>query len=130
MRLTIQKKLAGQLLKCSPARIWINPDELEDVSQAITKEDIKSLMSQGIIKKKQQQQQSRVRARKRALQKKKGRQSGHGHRKGKKTARLPKKTAWINKIRPQKQSNTEGIVKEEQIIKNVLPSSSQEWRGL
>lgn len=102
MRLTIQKKLAGQLLKCSANRIWIDPEELSEVSEAITKEDIIGLIKQGIIKKKHPQSQSRVRARVRAVQRRKGRQKGAGHRKGKSTARLPKKNAWMNKIRPQR----------------------------
>ena len=102
MRLTIQKKLAAQLMKCSPYRVWINPEELDDVSQAITKADVKGLIKQGVVKKHAPKFQSRFHARARAVQRRKGRQKGSGTRKGKAGARLTQKEGWMNKIRPQR----------------------------
>ncbi len=102
MKLVVQKRLAAAVLKCSQKRIWINPKNLTEVKEAITKVDIKSLIKKGIIRKKQSTGISGFRTKKIKLQKSKGKQKGHGSRKGKKTARLGKKKAWIRKIRIQR----------------------------
>ncbi|MBW3003299.1 50S ribosomal protein L19e [Candidatus Woesearchaeota archaeon] len=107
MKLKIQKRLGGQILKCSKNKIVLDPERLEDIKEAITKADIKTLIIDNAISKKPVKGSSRVRARKRALQKRKGKRRGVGTRKGKKTARLPKKEAWMNKIRAQR-----GLIKE------------------
>jgi len=102
MRLQSQKRLAATILKISPYRVWIDPEKLTEVKEAITKEDIRSLIKDKIIRKKPKVGVSRGRARKKAVQKKKGRRKGAGSRKGKTTARLPRKKSWINKIRAQR----------------------------
>lgn len=114
MKLNLQKKLAAQVLKRSKKRISLDISRLDDIKEAITKADIRSLVSEGVIKKKPIKSTSRVRARKIAMQKRKGRRKGFGKRKGKKTARLPKKEAWINRIRTQrkflKELRNKGII--------------------
>jgi large subunit ribosomal protein L19e len=103
MRLTNQKTIASKVLKCSPDRVWVAPERIADVKEAVTRQDIKALISDGLIAKKQKTGQSRVRARLRLIQRRKGRRKGQGSRKGKKTARGDtKKTLWINKIRVQR----------------------------
>jgi len=102
MKLKLQKKLAASVLKCGKKRISLDTDRLEDIKEAITKADIRSLISEGGIKKKPVKSVSKVRARKIAVQKRKGRRKGVGKRKGKKTARLSKKAAWIDRIRTQR----------------------------
>ncbi len=103
MTAQIQKRLASTILKCSKKRIWLDPEESEELKEAITKVDVKSLISRGVIKRKPVKGISRFSARKRKEQRKKGRQKGYGSRKGKATARLPKKAAWIGKIRVQRE---------------------------
>ncbi|MBW2982258.1 50S ribosomal protein L19e [Candidatus Woesearchaeota archaeon] len=102
MKLNLQKKLAADVLKCSKKRIGLDTNRLDDIKEAITKADIRSLISEGAIKKKPIRSTSKVRARKTALQKRKGRRKGFGRKKGKKTARLSKKKIWINRIRTQR----------------------------
>ena len=102
MKLNLQKKLAADISKCSKKKISFDTTRLEDIKEAITKTDIRSLISEGVIKKKPSNATSRARARKIALQKGKGRRKGAGKRKGKKTARLSKKKDWINRIRTQR----------------------------
>ncbi len=102
MELRIQKRLAAQILKCSPGRVWFNSNNLDEIKESITKLDIKSLIRQDIIKRKPAVGVSKVRARKIKLKRRKGRQQGQGSRKGKRTARLPKKKKWMNKIRVQR----------------------------
>jgi len=100
--LDTKKKIASKVLKCSPKKVTLNTESLDRVNDAITRADIKSLVSSSIITKKQDKGISRFRAKKRALQKRKGRQRGQGLRKGKATARLPSKLTWMNKIRSQR----------------------------
>jgi len=102
MKFKVQKRLAAQVLKCSKKRVIFDVDNLEDIKEAITKVDIGSLIKQGVIKERPIKGISKFRTRKNKIQKRKGRQSGAGSRKGKKTARLPKKRIWINKIRIQR----------------------------
>ena len=101
-QLRLQKRLAANIMKCSEKRISFDQSRLEDIKEAITKLDIKSLITGGAIKVKPVKGVSRFRARKISLQKRKGKRKGPGSTKGKKTARLPKKKAWIGKIRIQR----------------------------
>ena len=100
--LDVQRRLAAQILKCGRNRIRFDPDALEDIKEAITKTDIKSLINNGAIFKKRLLNASRFWARKSKKQKIYGKRKGFGSRKGRKTARLEPKRAWINKIRLQR----------------------------
>jgi large subunit ribosomal protein L19e len=102
MKLDTQKRLAASVFKCSAKRVKFNEEALESISEAITKEDIRVLIDEGLIRKVPFVGQSRVRANKRRVQRRKGRQRGPGSFKGKRTARLPRKKEWINKIRSQR----------------------------
>ena len=102
MRLTVQKRIAASILKCSPSRVWVDPERLQDVKEAITKQDIRSLVNNGLIVKKQKEGQSHSRIRKNADQRRKGRQKGQGSRKGKATAREEPKITWVHNVRIQR----------------------------
>ena len=102
MKLTVQKRLAADILKCSKKRIVLDSERLEDIKEAITKADIKGLIIDKAVVKTQKKGVSRARAKKRQIQKSAGKRKGHGKRKGKATARLPKKKAWAAKIRTQR----------------------------
>lgn len=101
--LNVQRRLASQVLKCGKNRVKFEPDSIDDIKEAITKADIRSLINTGIISKKRLLNTSNFWAAKRKKQKSKGKQKGHGSRKGKKTARTNPKRAWINKIRKQRE---------------------------
>jgi large subunit ribosomal protein L19e len=102
MDLKVQKRLASQILNCSPDRVVFNDDRLEDIKQAITNRDLRLLIGDGAISKKAGNFTSKFRARKLAVQKRKGRRSGAGNMKGKATARANPKEAWMNRIRVQR----------------------------
>ncbi len=99
MDLRLQRRLAAQILDCGVNRVWIDPNALEEVAAAATKDDIRELIKKGLIKRKPVQGVSRARINKRRAQKRKGRRRGYGRRKGKKTARLSRKRAWIIRVR-------------------------------
>jgi large subunit ribosomal protein L19e len=100
MNLSVQKRIASDVMNCGMHRVWLDTERSEEISMAITREDIRKLVHKGLVKKKPEKAISRVRARKRALQKKKGRRKGQGKRKGTANARYPKKKRWIKRIRP------------------------------
>ncbi len=97
-----QRRLAARIFGCSPKKVRFDPASLEEIRKAITGTDVRGLIRQGIITLSAAPEQSAVRARKRRLQKRKGRRSGHGSRKGAKNARLSLKLQWMNKVRAQR----------------------------
>ena len=99
MNLRSQKRMAAEVMGTGKSRVWIDPDRVNDVAEAITKQDIRNLIESGVIKKKKAKGTSKGRARKTASQKKKGRRKGHGSRKGSKGARKKRKDNWKEKIR-------------------------------
>ncbi|MGQ4870872.1 MAG: 50S ribosomal protein L19e [Candidatus Thorarchaeota archaeon] len=102
MKLTTQKRLAAEVMKVGRSRVWIDPEFIDEVSLAITKEDIRRLVDEGAIQRKQKKGVSRGRARYVMRQKRKGQRRGPGRRKGKATARLSGKERWMRKIRPMR----------------------------
>ncbi|MBD3404893.1 MAG: 50S ribosomal protein L19e [Candidatus Lokiarchaeota archaeon] len=114
MKLTTQKRLAAQVLKVGISRVWCDPDFIDEISLAITKDDIRRLIDEGAIQAKQKQGVSRGRARHVLKQKRKGQRSGPGTKKGKATSTLSGKDRWIRKIRPMrkelKKLRSEGII--------------------
>lgn len=95
-----QRRMAAAVMKCGAHRVWIDPDRTEDVATAVTRSDVRRLVSGGAIQAEQKKGVSRGRARHTAAQKAKGRQVGPGSRKGAKYARKPRKQRWIQLIRP------------------------------
>ncbi|OGS41747.1 MAG: 50S ribosomal protein L19e [Euryarchaeota archaeon RBG_16_62_10] len=100
MDLKNQRRMAADLLKCGENRVWIDPNRMEDASDAITRGDVRTLINSGAIASKQRRGVSRGRANYNKAQRRKGRQRGHGSRRGRKGARKPKKEVWIQTIRP------------------------------
>ncbi|MBI2133257.1 50S ribosomal protein L19e [Candidatus Woesearchaeota archaeon] len=98
----IQKRLASQLLKCSPKRIKFDESKLADIKEAITNADIKGLISSRAITRVPARGISRSRIRRNAAQLRKGRRKGKGSRRSNKTARLNPKRDWMNRIRLQR----------------------------
>ncbi len=102
MNLRKQKLLAARSLGVSKKRIKLNIKSSEDkksVQEMISRENAKELLGEKIIIKLPKKGNSRTRANYLLVQKKKGRRSGHGNRKGTANARDPSKQKWIVKIR-------------------------------
>ncbi|RLI87113.1 MAG: 50S ribosomal protein L19e [Archaeoglobales archaeon] len=99
MDLRLQRRLAAEILKCGMNRVWFDPTALDEISSAATKDDVRELVEKGVIKRKPVKGVCRVRINYRKMQRRKGRRRGHGSRKGKKTARLSRKEAWMIRIR-------------------------------
>ncbi|MDD5148302.1 MAG: 50S ribosomal protein L19e [Candidatus ainarchaeum sp.] len=93
------KIIAARVLKCGSNRVWFNPEEAEKVKSAMTKEDVKALIQEGIIRKKKANAQSMGRARILSAKKKRGRKRSFGSRRGLKSARSEKRRRWIGRVR-------------------------------
>lgn len=96
---TPQRRMAADILGIGQNKVYIDPDQVGDVATAVTRQDVRNLIKQGTIQKREDQGTSRGRARHTQEQKKKGRKQSHGSRKGRKTARKSAKEEWMQKIR-------------------------------
>jgi large subunit ribosomal protein L19e len=102
MKLTTQRRLASELLKCGIHRIWIDPDRISELEEAITKKDIRNLIKNRAIKKLPARGISKARKKIKLLKKRKGKRKGIGSRKSSSYARLSKKQQWAQRIRVQR----------------------------
>jgi len=128
MDLSVQKRIAASILKCSEKRVLFDKERLEEIKEAITKEDIRKLVNSRAIIKKQKAGVSRARARIRQIKKRQGRYKGFGSRKGKKGARMGKKELWINRVRLQRNILKE-FKKEHKIKSDILRSLYKKVKG-
>ncbi|KAJ2869668.1 60S ribosomal protein L19B [Coemansia erecta] len=97
--LTAQKRLAASVLKCGQRKIWLDPNEVTEISQANSRQNIRKLVKSGLIFKKPQASHSRFRIREHAAAKRLGRHSGFGKRKGTAEARMPSSLLWMRHMR-------------------------------
>ena len=91
MSLKSQKRLAAELLGGGLNRVWIDPEEGDRVQSAITREEVKKLISEGRIRLIPKTGVSRGRIRARS-----GRRKKAGSRKG---GQKQGKESWVLKIR-------------------------------
>jgi large subunit ribosomal protein L19e len=94
-----QRRLAAQILKIGQNRVWINPERMDDVEGAITREEIRKLIHEKIIVSLPVKGVSRSRAKIIRGKKKLGRRSGPGSITGAGYAKVTQKEAWMIKIR-------------------------------
>lgn len=94
-----QKRLAAEIMGCGEERVWLDPESQGDVADAITREDVRGLIEDGIVREKRKKGVSRGRARERDEKREYGHQNGPGTRKGKKGARSDPKEEWKSGIR-------------------------------
>jgi len=102
MNLTNQRRLAAAVLDVGVNRIYIDPEGADIVEAAITRQEIRKLIKDGVIKAIPLKTTSRGRARVRMAQKKAKRRRGPGSRKGAKYSVVPRKTRWMGRIRAQR----------------------------
>ncbi|MFH1447306.1 MAG: 50S ribosomal protein L19e [Candidatus Micrarchaeota archaeon] len=97
------KRIASKLLKCGKNRIVLDSSNIKKVNEALTREDVRGLISEGIVVRKKKKGVSRGRAREKHLKKKKGRRRGKGSMKGTKYSRVSKKDMWMSRVRAQRE---------------------------
>ncbi|KAF5184249.1 Ribosomal protein l19, partial [Thalictrum thalictroides] len=75
--LKLQKRLAGSVLKVGKKKVWLDPNESNEISMANSRQNIRKLIKDGFIIKKPSNIHSRSRARRMKEAKRKGRHSGY-----------------------------------------------------
>jgi len=94
-----QKRLAASVLSCGKKRVWLDPNEINEISMANSRQNIRKLIKDGFIIRKPPAMHSRARVRRHLEAKRKGRHTGPGKRKGTREARMPTKIMWIRRMR-------------------------------
>lgn len=97
--LKLQKRLASAVLNCGKNKIWLDPNEINEISMANSRQNIRKLVDDGFVIKKPVAVHSRARVRLHQAAKSKGRHMGHGKRLGTRNARLPQKLLWMRRLR-------------------------------
>jgi len=98
-KLSSQRRLAAQILKVGQNRVWIDPQRMDDVETAITREEVKKLIHEKVITSLPEKGVSRARAKTIQEKKRKGRRKGAGSKTGAGHAKISKKEAWMSRIR-------------------------------
>eukprot|EP01038_Epipyxis_sp_PR26KG_P008905 gene8905-12009_t len=97
--LKIQKRLAASVLKCGKRKIWMDPNDVNDISSANSRQNVKKFIKDGLIRKLPNAIHSKSRHRRHIEAKSKGRHTGYGKRKGTQNARMPFKVLWMRRQR-------------------------------
>ena len=97
--LSSQRRLAAQILKVGQNRVWIDPERMDDVEGAITRDEVRKLIHEKVIVSMPEKGVSRSRAKSIRAKKVKGRRGGPGSVTGAGYARVTQKQAWMIKIR-------------------------------
>jgi len=97
--LSLQKRLSAAVLKCGKKKVWLDPNESNEISNANSRQNIRRLIKDGLIIRKPVAVHSRARTRKNLEARRKGRHMGFGKRHGTANARMPSKVLWIRRMR-------------------------------
>jgi large subunit ribosomal protein L19e len=100
LSLKSQRRLAAEILKVGEGRVWIDPERIDYVESAITREEIRKLIHEKVVRPLPQKGVSRARARVLSEKRKKGLRRGPGGKSGSARAKISKKQAWMGRIRP------------------------------
>jgi len=99
VNLRTQKRLASSVLGCGQRKIWLDPNEVSEISNANSRQTVRKLVADGLIIKKPVTMHSRSRARELNLARRIGRHRGFGKRKGTADARMPEQVLWMRRQR-------------------------------
>jgi large subunit ribosomal protein L19e len=98
VNLKTKRHLVSRILGVGVDRVKFDPENLDDVADAITRDNIRSLITANVIEIRPVKGTSKGRAYFKKLQRGK-RGTKQGSKKGKKGARVGKKQVYVNKIR-------------------------------
>ena len=102
--LSAQKRLAADVLGVGKNRVRFDPEAQGEIADAITREDVRELIDDGIIDAEESRGNSRGRARERNEKRAYGHRSGHGSRKGTSGGRTDGSEEWQSRIRAQRRT--------------------------
>jgi large subunit ribosomal protein L19e len=99
VNLRIQRRLASSMLGIGRKRVWMDPNEVNEIALANSRKAVMKLIKDSFIIKKKVQMHSRQRATLRKEEKRKGRHTGLGKRRGPAGTRMPVKVLWVRRQR-------------------------------
>ena len=102
--LSAQKRLAADVLGVGKNRVRFDPEAQGEIADAITRDDVRDLVEDGVIEAETTQGNSRGRARERNEKRAYGHRSGHGSRKGTSGGRTDESEEWQSRIRAQRRT--------------------------
>ncbi|KAF7501296.1 hypothetical protein DV113_000700 [Geotrichum candidum] len=97
--LRLQKRLAASVLGVGKRKIWLDPNEATEISQANSRQSVRKLVADGLIIHKPATGHARSRTRALREAKRAGRHTGYGKRKGTADARMPSQVVWMRRTR-------------------------------
>jgi len=97
--LKLQKRIAAAVLKCGKRKVWLDPNEVNEIANANSRQNFRKLIKDGYVIRKPQAIHSRARTNKRHAAKRLGRHTGEGKRRGTREARFPGKVIWMRRMR-------------------------------
>merc|ERR1712169_107001 len=97
--LRTQKRLAAAVVGCGKRKIGLDPNEVNEISNANSRQTVRKLVADGLIIRKPVAMHSRARARALNQARRIGRHRGYGKRKGTKDARMPSQVLWMRRLR-------------------------------
>ena len=100
--LKAQKRLAADVLGVGRNRVRFDPDAQGEIADAITRDDVRELVEEGVIEAESTEGNSRGSARERNEKRSYGHRTGHGSRKGGAGAREDESDEWRSRIRAQR----------------------------
>ena len=97
--LKLQARLAMDILGCGRKRVWLDPNEAQEIANATSRKSVRKLVKKGWVMKKPVKVHSRARWRIRKEAKQLGRHTGPGCREGTRESRMSTKTVWMRRLR-------------------------------
>ncbi|XP_042533982.1 60S ribosomal protein L19-like [Dipodomys spectabilis] len=97
--LRLHKRLNSSVLRCGKKKVWLDPNETNEIANANSRQQIQKLIKDGLIIHKPVTVHSRARCQKNTLAHRKGRHMGIGKRKGTAKAYMPEKVTWMRRMR-------------------------------
>jgi large subunit ribosomal protein L19e len=99
VNLRLQRRLASSILGAGNKRVWMDPNEVNEIALANSRKAVQKLIKDNFIIKKKINMHSRQRARLRKEERRQGRHTGLGKRHGTTEARMPTKMIWMRRQR-------------------------------
>jgi large subunit ribosomal protein L19e len=99
VNLGLQRRLASSILGVGKKRVWMDPNEVNEIGLANSRKAVQKLIKDSFVIKKKINMHSRQRARLRKEERRLGRHTGLGKRHGCAEARMPVKVLWIRRQR-------------------------------
>lgn len=99
VNLRLQRRLACSILNIGNKRLWMDPNEVNEIALANSRKAVGKLIKDSFIIKKKVNMHSRQRARLRKEERRLGRHTGLGKRRGPAEARMPVKVLWVRRQR-------------------------------